>query len=212
MCDRPNVEITNSPIAELTEKGIVTADGRVREFDIVAVCTGYDAVTGGLRTMGITGRNGTDLNEKWKDGVRTHLGMLVNGYPNMFILYGPQGNAAYVTNSKCQLLIALAPTSLTNGPPFIELQCEWVLSALKKQREQNIRTVEVKKEEEEAWRRHCLELADKTLVVETDSWYMGTNIPGKPRELLVYIGGIPAWHQACQEALEGWKSFDVTSM
>jgi cation diffusion facilitator CzcD-associated flavoprotein CzcO len=91
MCDRPNVEVTNSPIAEFTENGIITEDGSVREVDIVAVCTGYDAVTGGLRTMGITGRDGIDLGEKWKDGVRTHLGMLVHGYPNMLIAYGPQG-------------------------------------------------------------------------------------------------------------------------
>lgn len=83
MCDQPNVEITNSPITEITETGIVTADGKTREFDIIAMCTGYDAVTGGLRTMGIKGRNGIDLDEKWKDGVVTHLGMMMNGYPNM---------------------------------------------------------------------------------------------------------------------------------
>jgi hypothetical protein len=109
-------------------------------------------------------------------------------------------------------LASAAPTSLTNGPPFIELQCEWICDLLVKQREQNFRTVEVNQEEEEAWRNHCLDLANKTLVVETNSWYMGTNIPGKPRELLVYIGGIPAWHQACQESLKDWKSFDVTPM
>lgn len=78
-CDRPNVEITDSPIVSFTKTGIVTEDGKERQFDLVAVCTGYDAVTGGLRTMGIKGRNGIDLDEKWKDGVVTNLGMLVNG-------------------------------------------------------------------------------------------------------------------------------------
>jgi cation diffusion facilitator CzcD-associated flavoprotein CzcO len=78
-CDRENVDITNSPIVKFTKTGIVTEDGTEREFDVVAICTGYDAVTGGLRTMGIKGRGGLDLDEKWKDGVITHLGMLVNG-------------------------------------------------------------------------------------------------------------------------------------
>ena len=90
-CDRPNVEITNSRIVEITETGILTEDGQTRDFDVVAICTGYDAVTGGLRTMGIKGRGGTDLDEKWKDGVITNLGMIVNGFPNFFMVYGPQG-------------------------------------------------------------------------------------------------------------------------
>lgn len=96
MCDRPNVEITNSPIVEITETGIVTEDGETKEFDVIAVCTGYDAVTGGLRTMGIKGIKGIDLEEKWKDGVKTFLGMTVNGFPNMFIVYGPQGEMAAI--------------------------------------------------------------------------------------------------------------------
>lgn len=83
MCDRPNVELTNTPILEFSESGIVTEDGQVREFDVVALCTGYDAVTGGLRAMNIKGRDGLDLDEKWKDGIQTHLGMVVNGFPNM---------------------------------------------------------------------------------------------------------------------------------
>lgn len=77
MADLDHVDITNSPIVELTETGIKTEDGQHREFDVIAICTGYDAVTGGLRTMGIKGRDGIDLDEKWKDGVVTNLGMTV---------------------------------------------------------------------------------------------------------------------------------------
>ena len=80
--DRANVEITNSPITAFTETGITTEE-KTQDFDVVAICTGYDAVTGGLRTMGIKGRNGLDLDEKWSTGVVTHLGMMVNGFPNM---------------------------------------------------------------------------------------------------------------------------------
>ncbi|KAF2165797.1 hypothetical protein M409DRAFT_24084 [Zasmidium cellare ATCC 36951] len=192
MCDRPNVDIINNPITEVTNSGIVTEDGRTKEFDIIAVCTGYDAVTGGLRTMGIKGRNGLDLGDKWKDGVSTFLGMTVAGYPNMFIVYGPQ-----------------APTSLTNGPPFIELQCEWILNVLNKQRDEKLTTVEAKKEREEAWREHTLDLASKTLSVQTDSWWTGANVKGKKREFLLYMGGMPVFFEAANKALEGWSGFDV---
>lgn len=91
MVSLDTVEITNSPISEVTETGIRTKDGKSREFDVIAVCTGYDAVTGGLRTMGIKGRDGIDLDQKWKDGVVTHLGMSVHNFPNFFMVYGPQG-------------------------------------------------------------------------------------------------------------------------
>lgn len=91
MISLDSVEITNSPIAEITETGIRTKDGQTRDFDVIAVCTGYDAVTGGLRTMGVKGRGGIDLDQKWSDGVATHLGMSVNGFDNFFMVYGPQG-------------------------------------------------------------------------------------------------------------------------
>ena len=90
-CDQDHVEITNSALAEFTETGIRTEDGVEHEFDVIAICTGYDAVTGGLRTMGIKGRGGVDVDEKWQEGVLTHLGMMINGFPNMYMIYGPQG-------------------------------------------------------------------------------------------------------------------------
>ena len=156
MVDQDHVTITNSPIVEFTESGIRTEDNEIHEFDIVAICTGYDAVTGGLRKMGIKGRHGVDLDDKWRDGVLTNVGMITHDFPNLFMMYGPQ-----------------APTSLTIGPPFLELQGEWILSVLQKQVEDGFATVEAKKEAEEAWRDHCLDLASKTLLVRTNSWYMG---------------------------------------
>ena len=89
-CDQRHVEITNSPILSFTETGIQTEEKHT-EFDVVAICTGYDAVTGGLRHMGIKSRDGVDLDDEWKDGVATNLGMTVHNYPNMFMVYGPQG-------------------------------------------------------------------------------------------------------------------------
>lgn len=89
--DRDNVVITDQAIKSFTETGIVTEDGKHHEFDVVAVCTGYDAVTGGLRSMGIKGRGGLDLDKKWEQGVETHLGMFVHDFPNFLMVYGPQG-------------------------------------------------------------------------------------------------------------------------
>lgn len=92
------MEITNSPILSFTETGIQTEEKHT-EFDVVAVCTGYDAVTGGLRKMGIKSRDGVDLDDEWKDGVATNLGMIVHNYPNMFMVYGPQGQYWFSTVS-----------------------------------------------------------------------------------------------------------------
>ncbi|PPJ60671.1 hypothetical protein CBER1_03433 [Cercospora berteroae] len=191
-CDKDHVDITNSPIVKFTKNGIVTEDGKEREFDIVAICTGYDAVTGGLRTMGIKGRNGIDLDEKWKDGIITNLGMTVNGFPNFFMVYGPQ-----------------APTSLTNGPPFIEIQGEYILQLLTRQRDEKIQTIESSQEAEQAWREHVLALAERTLMIKTSSWYMGANVPGKRREYLIYLGGLPLYKQKMQEAVDDWQGYSV---
>lgn len=96
-CDDEKTTVTNSPIVEFTSTGIITADGTHTEVDIVAVCTGYDAITGGLRSLGIKGRNGLDLDDKWEKGVVTNLGMMVNGFPNFFMLYGPQGKRNHLS-------------------------------------------------------------------------------------------------------------------
>lgn len=89
------------------------------------------------------------------------------------------------------------------------MQCEWILAALLKQCKEGLTTIEANKQAQETWRNHCLDLASKTLAIHTDSWYMGANIPGKKREYLIYMGGIPAWHEACLDALEGWKGFEI---
>ena len=117
----------------------------------------------------------------------------MNGFPNFLMIYGPQ-----------------APTSLTNGPPFIELQCEYALDVLLKQRGENLATVESSKAAEEAWADHNTAVADMTLCMETDSWWNGGNVPGKKKEFLIYIGGIPKWHQSCKDALDGWSGYDTT--
>lgn len=142
--------------------------------------------------MGIKGRGGFDLDENWQDGVSTHLGMMVNGYPNMYFIYGPQ-----------------APTSFTNGPPFLEMQGEWIRDVICKQREEKLAIVEASKEAEKAWAKGVKDMANMTLAVHTNSWYMGANVPGKKREFLLYLGGLPEWKRACANALDGWNDFEI---
>ncbi|KAF7553934.1 hypothetical protein G7Z17_g3307 [Cylindrodendrum hubeiense] len=196
MIDRPNVSLVNlksTPIKEFTNGGITTVDGKAHKLDIVIVATGYDSVTGSLYDMNITDKEGVSLRKKWQDGIKTYLGMMVPGLPNAFFLYGPQ-----------------APTSLANGPPFLELQVEWVTAFLKKMKSDKLKAVEVSNEAAEEWGQASLKVFNILLNRETPSWWNGANIPGKRREPLIWHGGIPAWWQECSNALADWSKFTVS--
>ncbi|KAF2791468.1 FAD/NAD(P)-binding domain-containing protein [Melanomma pulvis-pyrius CBS 109.77] len=194
LMDKPEnevVDIKKTPIVEVTETGIKTEDGKVREFDVIALATGFDSVTGGMKNMGLKDIDGIQLSEKWKTGTWSYLGMTCAGYPNMFFLYGAQG-----------------PTAFSNGPSCVECQGDWIVDAIKKLKEEDIKYIDVTKEAEEEWRRKVTEISDKTLFPGTSSWYMGANVPGKPREQLNYAGGIPLYEKECREALDnGFQGF-----
>ncbi|KAF2735081.1 cyclopentanone 1,2-monooxygenase [Polyplosphaeria fusca] len=188
MLDKPEndvVDIKATPIVEVTDSGIKTEDSKLREFDVIALATGFDSVTGGMKNMGLRDIDGVDLSEKWKMGTWSYLGMTCSGYPNMFFLYGAQG-----------------PTAFSNGPSCVECQGDWIVDTMKALKEQDINYIDATKEAEEEWRRKVTELSDKTLFPGTSSWYMGANIPGKPREQLNYAGGIPLYEKECREALD----------
>ncbi|KAH0291233.1 cyclopentanone 1,2-monooxygenase [Aureobasidium namibiae CBS 147.97] len=187
------VDVKETPITEFTETGIVTSDGKLREFDIIALATGFDSVTGGMKNMGLKNTEGKDLAEKWKNGTWTYLGMTCNGFPNMFFLYGAQG-----------------PTAFSNGPTCVEVQGDWIVDAIATLQKQGAQTIEATKDAETGWHQLVTELNDKTLFPGTDSWYMGANIPGKPREQLNFPGGFPLYEKECRNALDGWKGFVVT--
>ena len=157
--DDPNndvVDLKANPVVEVKENGIVTEDGKFREFDLIALATGFDSVTGGMKNMGLKDVNGIELSEKWKDGTYTYLGMTCNGYPNMFFLYGAQG-----------------PTAFSNGPSCVELQGDWIVDAISKLHRENITYLNATKEGEETWRNKVQDLNEKTLFPHTNSWYMG---------------------------------------
>jgi cation diffusion facilitator CzcD-associated flavoprotein CzcO len=198
MVDRPNVTLHNlkqSPIVEFDTTGLVTCDGSSNkhlDLDIVICATGYDAVTGSLLDLGITDKNGQSLEEKWSNGVLTHLGLMVPDAPNFFMVYGPQ-----------------APTSLANGPPFIEMEVDWICKAIAKMDKEGLLSIEPTQQAAEEWRDHVAAVSEHTLYPKTDSWYMGSNIPGKRREPLIYLGGMQRWWQSCTEALENWDGFST---
>jgi cation diffusion facilitator CzcD-associated flavoprotein CzcO len=200
MIDRPNVTLHNlkqGPIVEFDASGIVTGNGentQHHDLDVVICATGYDAVTGSLLDLGITDRYQKPLTEKWKNGVLTHLGLMIPDCPNLFMVYGPQ-----------------APTSLANGPPLIEMEVDWICKAIEKMQKEGIHSIEPTQQAAEHWRDQVFEASQRTLYPKTDSWYMGANIPGKRREPLIWLGGMPSWWKCCTEALEMWDGFHTSS-
>ncbi|GJD04551.1 cyclopentanone 1,2-monooxygenase [Colletotrichum higginsianum] len=194
--DRDNVEVVGlkkTGIREWTPRGIVTEDGKEREHDIIVLATGYDNVTGALTSMGLRGRDGVDLKERWKDGVWTYLGLMTRGCPNMFLLYGPQ--------------------ALTNAPPFIEQQADIIVDILARLREENVQSIEPRRSAEEHWKKVILDINESTLFGKNESsWYVGANIPGKKKEPLNYLGGIPRYIQACREGTSSWGDFEVVRL
>lgn len=193
--NQDNVELVSlleNPLVQITEDAIQTADGTCHKVDLIAAATGFDSVTGGITSIDILGTNPqAPLKDQWTKGVGTLFGMTSAGFPNLFFMYGPQ-----------------APTAFTTGPSSAECQGDWLVACLSHLRDHGITKIEAKEEAQQAWREHTLEVADKGLFSRAKSWYFGDNIPGKPREALNYMGGLPAyrkkiWHSAHQ----GYEDF-----
>ena len=169
--NQPNVELvdlTATPIEAITPTGVRTTAG-THDLDVLVLATGFDANTGGLTAIDIRGDDDTTLAETWADGVDTHLGVAVAGFPNLLILYGPQ-----------------SATAFCNGPVCAELQGEWLVDLLNHMRSHGLTRIDSVPEKGPEWTAHLNDLADSTLFGRADSWYMGANIPGKRRQLLNY--------------------------
>ena len=187
-----DVSPAGTPIERITPKGIKTA-GCEYGFDVIICATGYDALTGGLTQIDIQGRSGTTLRQVWSEGVSTYLGMATHDFPNMFFTYGPQ-----------------APTAFCNGPTCAELQGDWILQLLEHMKGSGLQVVEAKEQSQREWASVVRELASKSLLPEVDSWYMGANVPGKKREILVYVGGVPNYYRTLEDVkTKGWEGFDL---
>jgi cation diffusion facilitator CzcD-associated flavoprotein CzcO len=193
--NEPNVELVDlrdEPIVEILPHGVATSAG-VRQHDVLVLATGFDAVTGGLMQMDIRGTHGTTLAIAWKEGARTHLGYAVSGFPNMLFLYGPQ-----------------SPSGFANGPSAAEVQGDWVTSFLIHLRNVGFARFEAEPETHDVWGRHIDELSAPTLFPRADSWYMGTNIPGKPRQLLNYPSLVSYIEMCDASASAGYAGFRLS--
>ena len=177
------VDLRKDPIRTFTEKGIDTAS-RSFEFDAIVFATGFDAMTGPLVAVDIKGRRGLTLAEKWADGPKTYLGLTTCGFPNFFTITGPG-----------------SPSVLSNMVVSIEQHVEWVGACLVHMREQRLEVIEPGPVAEAGWMQHVNDCAEITLFPRASSWYMGANVPGKPRVFLPYIGGVDRYRKACDEVV-----------
>jgi len=184
--NQDNVDLINvkaSPIIEITERGVRTEKEGVIEVDALILATGFDSVTGGILDIKITNGKGVSIQNKWKEGTATYLGLSCAGFPNLYWLYGPHG-----------------PTAFSNGPTTGQLQGDWILDLMVAMRKNNQVVVEATDAGEAEWTKHVRELWNNSLFPPTDSWYQGANIPGKPREPLNYLGGIPLYNKWLQKS------------
>lgn len=193
--NRENVSLVNlrrTPIETITETGIETSDG-VREFDAIVYATGFDAMTGPLLRVDIRGRGGKRLVDAWIDGPRTYLGIAIHGFPNLFTITGPS-----------------SPSVLSNMLVSIEQHVDWVSDCIGWMNENGKTAIEPSDAAERDWAEHTAHLAGMTLFPQADSWYMGANVPGKPRMFLAYVGGVGAYRLICDQiAATGYHGFDV---
>ena len=181
--NRPNVtlvDISEEPIERITATGL-RARGQDYTFDCLVLATGFDAMTGALLKIDIRGRDGVALKDRWSEGPKTYLGLTVVGFPNLFTITGPG-----------------SPSVLTNMLPSIEQHVDWIADCLAAVRDKGASVIEPVEQAQEDWVVHVGSAAGITLRSTCSSWYVGANIPGKPRVFMPYIGGLPAYIERCE--------------
>ncbi len=185
------VDVSTHPIDRITKTGVQVGDKHY-PVDMLVLATGFDAMTGTLLSMNITGRGGTALTESWEAGPITYLGLSVPGFPNMFTISGPG-----------------SPSVLTNMIPSIEQHVEWISDCLVNMRDEGRTTIEAEPQAATDWVDHVNSVADMTLYPTCNSWYLGANIPGKTRVFMPLVG-FPPYAQTCAEvAAESYKGFQL---
>lgn len=191
--NRANVELVDlqsTPIDAITPKGIRT-QGREFELDAIVFATGFDALTGALLRIDVRGRDGVELRDHWAEGPRSYLGLSVSGFPNFFTITGPG-----------------SPSVLSNMVISIEQHVQLIADCLEYMREKGASSFEPDSEAEEGWMGHVNQVADMTLYPKAGSWYLGANIPGKPRVFMPYVAGIDIYRQVCEGMIEkDWEGF-----
>jgi cyclohexanone monooxygenase len=194
--NRDNVELVDlrrRPIRLVDRTGIRVGDDHL-DVDVIIFATGFDALTGALNAIDITGPDGRTLRDKWAAGPRTWLGLMAAGFPNLFIVAGPG-----------------SPSVLTNFFVSIEQHVEWIAACIDAMRANGHTRIEADAAAEDGWVDHVNEVASRTLYIKAASWYLGANVPGKPRIFMPYAGGVPAYFALCDEvAADGYRGFTLS--
>ncbi|OBF29693.1 alpha/beta hydrolase fold domain-containing protein [Mycobacterium sp. ACS4331] len=179
------VDISSNSIDSVIPSGVRLADGTIHELDVLILAVGFDALTGPLMAMNITGRNGQRLADAWKDGPETYLGLMSRGFPNLFMITGPQSPAVTYT-----------------VPLAIEDHVDFAADLLRHMDAHGQRVFDVELQAQQQWDVETNAMGAMTLMVESkSSWYMGANVPGKPRKILLYIGGVPRYRGICDNVV-----------
>jgi cyclohexanone monooxygenase len=193
--NRPNVRLVDvggdNAIDEITPTGLRTRTGEEHPFEALVLATGFDAITGTLKRLDLRGRGGLTIQDKWAPGPLNNLGLMIAGFPNLFTIAG-----------------AGSPTAFTSVILSIEHHADWIADCIIWMNERGHRTIEPTAESEAAWVEHVNAMAAKTVYLGCNSWYLGANIPGKPRVFMPMAGGFPAYAARCAEvAAAGYPGF-----
>jgi cation diffusion facilitator CzcD-associated flavoprotein CzcO len=185
------VDVRADPIERIVAGGIETRDAKF-DLDIIVFATGFDAMTGPLLRLDITGRDGVALRDVWAAGPRSYLGLQVAGFPNLFTITGPG-----------------SPSVLCNMPVAIEQHVEWISDCIAALRADGLARIEPTADAVDGWVAHVNEAANATLLpLVAHSWYMGANVPGKPRVFMPYVGGMARYRGICADiAAKGYEGF-----
>ncbi|MCE0767605.1 NAD(P)/FAD-dependent oxidoreductase [Pseudonocardia kujensis] len=184
------VDVRRDPIVELTPKGIRTEEAEY-DLDVLILATGFDAMTGSLLRLNVVGAGGVPLREKWSGTPWNYLGLMVSGFPNMFLVHGPG-----------------SPSVLAQMVTQSEYQIDWIADLLSHMEQEGLETVDTTTEAERTWCAEVTELANGTLFPLADSWQKGANIEGKPQSYMIWVGGFDAFADRCdQVAAAGYDGF-----
>jgi cation diffusion facilitator CzcD-associated flavoprotein CzcO len=193
--NKPNVSlisVRNTPIESIDETGISTTDSHY-DVDAIVFATGFDAMTGALAKIDIVGRAGELLRDNWKDGPRTYLGLGVNGFPNLFVVSGPG-----------------APAVLANMVLHAEAHVNWIADCISYLDDHGYAAIEASSDAVDEWVTELARRAESTLFTKANSWYLGANVPGKPRVFMLFVGGFGVYNDLCAEVADaGYKGFTL---
>ena len=187
------VDVKSAPIEGITKTGLRTAQTNY-ELDAIVFATGFDAMTGAMLDIDIRVEGGPSLKEAWSAGPRTYLGLMIAGFPNLFMIMGPGSPSV-----KAQMILGA------------EQHTDWIAECLQHLRSRELSSVEATAKAEEDWVIHVKEVADSTLYPLANSWYLGANIPGKPQVFMPYVGGVQLYKKKCDEVVaNGYEGFSIS--